>query len=756
MFGAAPPAQQPRQQPQLPPLHAAASVGDIQGVQQAVQAGTPIDQADANGSSALHHAAKGGHAQLCQMLVQAKANVNLQSSVGATPLVFAAQTGHAGAVKQLLDLGAQSQIVTRKGKTALSVAQDKGHSSVIALLQGQQPATGQGMQAAAPAFGSPSPLGGGSAFGGSSGGSAFGSAPTGAFGTGAAAKAAAFGAPAAAGGAFSATASAGALSFGSMSFGATASSPAATAPASSGFGAAASNPFGGLFGATPAAAPAAGAATSFGAAASNPFSPAAPAAAPATTSTVAFGSAAQASGASAPFGTFSQPPAPAPAPTAAPAPASPGGGGASSFCASSLAASFGSALPSVAPSSPRAPAASPTAPVTPTGGGGSATAGSGESGRGAQHISLPEPPSDSISCLRFARLPGPNSAHLLTASAWDGTVRVWSVPPHAQGASKHLVTYTHARPALCACWDGHQATVFSGGADDAVRSLDVESERLSELGKHRAPVSCVATDASVDLRGVVVSASWDKSAAVWDVRTPKKVHELPLPERAYTLSLRYPDALLGTANPGELLLFDLRKMPPHPKACQQKEELKKHPMRSACLFPAGLYTAGTGFCCGTYDGRVGINFVPQTTAAAPQLPANATPQQQKQAAALAKWGTDFTFKCHREVLPQGAAPKPLTVYAVNTLAFNPKKPELLATGGADGEVWLWDIKAREIKTKLVSATAACGITSIDFSSQADLLAYCHSDDWTKGEQRYTELCNSGFRNEVKLVINPGS
>ena len=54
------------------------------------------------------------------------------------------------------------------------------------------------------------------------------------------------------------------------------------------------------------------------------------------------------------------------------------------------------------------------------------------------------------------------------------------------------------------------------------------------------------------------------------MRTPKKVHELSLPERAYTLSLRYPDALLGTANPGELLLFDLRKMPPVPKPCYQK------------------------------------------------------------------------------------------------------------------------------------------------------------------------------------------
>ena len=782
MFGA-PPAQP--QQAQLPPLHAAASLGNIQGVQQAVQMGTPIDQPDANNQTALHHAAKGGHAQLCQMLAQAKANVNLQSKVGATPLVFAAQAGHAGAVRQLLDLGAQPQLQTRKGKTALAVAQEKGHAAVVGMLQGQQPAAGQGMQATAPAFGSPSPLGGGGAFGGgaSGGGAAFGSpsplggagAPSGAFGAGAAAKAAAFGAPAAAGGAFGATASAGALSFGSMSFGATASPAAAapaasafgatapaasafgaTAPAATAFGAAPSNPFGGLFGAAPAAAPATGAAASF----ANPFGAAAPAAAPATTPAVTFGSAAQAPGAAAPFGTFSQPPAPAPAAPAAPAPASPGAGSASGFCASSLAASFGSALPSVAPSSPRAPAASPTAPVTPTGGGGGglATGSSGDRGS-SQHITLPEAPGDSISCLRFASGPGrgPGGAHLLAASAWDGTVRVWSVPQHGQGAPKHLVTYTHARPALCACWDSQYADVYSGGADDAVRSLNVETETLSELGRHRAPVSCVATDASEELRSIVVSASWDKSAAVWDVRTPKKVHELPLPERAYTLSLRYPDALLGTANPGELLLFDLRKMPPVPKLCHQKEELKKHPMRSACLFPAGLYAGGSGFCCGTYDGRVGVNFAPPV--ATPPPPQAPTEQQKKDyLLAMKQWGHDFTFKCHREVqpVPQGAPPKPSTVYAVNALAFNPKKPELLATGGADGEVWLWDIRARERKCRLVTASAACGIASLDFSSQGDLLAYSHSDDWTKGEQRYNELCSAGFRNDVKVVIHPGS
>ena len=48
---------------------------------------------------------------------------------------------------------------------------------------------------------------------------------------------------------------------------------------------------------------------------------------------------------------------------------------------------------------------------------------------------------------------------------------------------------------------------------DLVDSYQV-SETLRELGRHRAPVSCVATDASEELRSIVVPASWDKSATV--------------------------------------------------------------------------------------------------------------------------------------------------------------------------------------------------------------------------------------------------
>jgi len=60
---------------------------------------------------------------------------------------------------------------------------------------------------------------------------------------------------------------------------------------------------------------------------------------------------------------------------------------------------------------------------------------------------------------------------MLCCSSWDGTVRAWSVPNG--GKPQHVLTYRHAAPALCACWQGRDAAaaVVSGGGDNAVRRV---------------------------------------------------------------------------------------------------------------------------------------------------------------------------------------------------------------------------------------------------------------------------------------------
>ena len=147
-----------------------------------------------------------------------------------------------------------------------------------------------------------------------------------------------------------------------------------------------------------------------------------------------------------------------------------------------MVSAFGSALPSLspAPTAPTPIALAPEAAPTPTGGGGGGEGvgvggggGGGAASLPARTISLPEPPSDSISCLSFS-----TAEPLLACASWDGTVRAgsgptlvrvnpnpsrnpnlnlhpnflpnqvraWSVPNG--GTPQHVLTYRHSAPVL--------------------------------------------------------------------------------------------------------------------------------------------------------------------------------------------------------------------------------------------------------------------------------------------------------------------
>ena len=54
------------------PLHAAAARGDVAEIQRLLQAGADINEADADGDTAIHLAAMNGHHQAVQLLVQVR------------------------------------------------------------------------------------------------------------------------------------------------------------------------------------------------------------------------------------------------------------------------------------------------------------------------------------------------------------------------------------------------------------------------------------------------------------------------------------------------------------------------------------------------------------------------------------------------------------------------------------------------------------------------------------------------------------
>ena len=84
----------------------------------------------------LSHAAAQGDLELVEQLLDAGVDVNDRDAWGHTPLMSASWAGHREIVKVLLKRGAEVNATTRRDWTALRFARKLGHPEIVDLLKG--------------------------------------------------------------------------------------------------------------------------------------------------------------------------------------------------------------------------------------------------------------------------------------------------------------------------------------------------------------------------------------------------------------------------------------------------------------------------------------------------------------------------------------------------------------------------------------------------------------------------------------------
>lgn len=120
----------------LPPLAAAAKSGDHAAALKLVEQGAGINDAEADGTTALHWAARSGDRELVAALLAAGANPNAANRYGMTSQHLAAINGDAETLKALLKAGADPNATLPEGETVLLSAARTGSSAAIdALVQ---------------------------------------------------------------------------------------------------------------------------------------------------------------------------------------------------------------------------------------------------------------------------------------------------------------------------------------------------------------------------------------------------------------------------------------------------------------------------------------------------------------------------------------------------------------------------------------------------------------------------------------------
>ena len=102
-------------------LWTAAATGNISALNKHRAAGTNLNAADANGSSALNAAAFFDSAKAAEWLLKNSAFVDIRDANGGTPLITAAFMGHSATVKVLLKHGADVNAANDGGQTSLQV-----------------------------------------------------------------------------------------------------------------------------------------------------------------------------------------------------------------------------------------------------------------------------------------------------------------------------------------------------------------------------------------------------------------------------------------------------------------------------------------------------------------------------------------------------------------------------------------------------------------------------------------------------------
>ncbi|CAD6198718.1 unnamed protein product [Caenorhabditis auriculariae] len=278
---------------------------------------------------------------------------------------------------------------------------------------------------------------------------------------------------------------------------------------------------------------------------------------------------------------------------------------------------------------------------------------------------------------------------LLAVSGWDGTVHIYAVGPVGQIEEKRF--YFHGKSVLACTFAGYNK-VASGGLDQIVRLVDIDSGRETNLGTHAMPVRCMEYSSQ---SGLIVSGGWDSQIKLWDARSYAAAQVASASGRVYALDVNKDMVLVGTKE-RKIHIFDIRRMD---TPIQTRESPLKYQTRAVAFFPKA-----DAFVVSSIEGRVAVEYVDQA------------PEEQKK---------KYAFKCHRGKDTDGTE----LIYPVNALAFHPKHGTF-ATGGSDSMVNIWDPfnRKRIIQLHKFETTIASLSFNEDGTQLAIASSYCYESE----------------------------
>ncbi|KAJ1679745.1 RNA export factor gle2, partial [Spiromyces aspiralis] len=248
-------------------------------------------------------------------------------------------------------------------------------------------------------------------------------------------------------------------------------------------------------------------------------------------------------------------------------------------------------------------------------------------------------------------------------------------------------SHNHGKPVLTTCWSPDSKFLFSGGADNLVYMMDVDTKQTKVVAKHDQPIQAVRI-VMTGSEPVLATGSWDKTIKFWDLKQEAPVHSIDLPERCYAMDSRG-SILVAALAELQYFCFDTNS-PQTPRTTKSQNSYQ--------LTSVAIFHDGTGYVGGSIEGRAEIQVF--------------NPTSDKDC---------FAYRCHRS---NGQT------FPINQVRVNPSTGTFITAGG-DGEMIVWD-KDSKSRTGSFASEPKAPVTACAYTSDGNRVAYATGEDWSKG------------------------
>lgn len=325
-------------------------------------------------------------------------------------------------------------------------------------------------------------------------------------------------------------------------------------------------------------------------------------------------------------------------------------------------------------------------------------------------IRLNDSPTELISSVAFS--PSQSSGIHVLSSSWDGTINLYNVD-----RNERVLQFEHDGPMMNCVYLGERNAAAGGCIDGRVILYQMEPKKKIIIGNHSGATSCMKFN---DFYRLIFSGSWDKTIRVWDPNNPSgKTNILQQPGKVYSMDTKGNYLVVGTSE-RHITLWDIRNLSSQ-VAEDQRDSYLKYPTRVVRLITS------ESFAVGSIEGRVAIDYIKKSE------------DDSKK---------PFAFKCHRVKQTDETE----HVFPVNDIALHPTFGTF-ATGGGDGNIFIWDGARRKRLCQLRQHPAP--ITSLCFNKTGSYLAFGVSqmlrDDIEAVPDKFVEdyICVKPIQDEAK-------